>query len=40
MSAEKEYSACLASILALVYRVKQYKRQDNTWNASYTYMLA
>lgn len=33
-------SAVLASVLNLVYRVKQYERQDNTWNASYTYMLA
>ena len=32
-------SACLASILALVYRIRQYRTRDNTWNASYTFML-
>lgn len=31
--------ACIASILALYYRTRQYLTQDNTWNASYTLML-
>ena len=38
-SANEQHSACLASILALVYRIRQYQDKDNTWESSYTLML-
>lgn len=39
LSANVQCSALAASIIALVYRIRQYNEQDNTWNAGYTYVL-
>ncbi|KAK4694387.1 hypothetical protein P7C71_g3192, partial [Lecanoromycetidae sp. Uapishka_2] len=31
--------ALIASSIALAYRIRQWKQQDNTWNAGFTFML-